>query len=163
MIEILIMTIVIAAIASINKGKQKNTEQDLPETDYVPERRTSSVYEILEELNRSRQPVPADDGRAHGPVIVPSRSPYKMVEVGIDRDNKKRSPSPPPLQRKFTEVSQPKTTYTSSKSSQKSTAGKSNALSHPIFKIENLTSKEITQRAIVIREIFGPPVSLRHF
>jgi hypothetical protein len=130
MIEILIMTIVIVAIASINKGKKKSAEEDLPQTNYNSERKTSSVYEIIEELNRSRRPVP---------------------------------PSPPPLQTKFTEVPQVKTTYASPKSSQKSTAGKSNALSHPIFKIENLTPNEITQRAIVIREILGPPVSLRDF
>lgn len=130
MIEILIMTIVIVAIASINKGKKKSTEQDLPQTTYNSERKTSSVYEIIEELNRSRHPVP---------------------------------PSPPPLQTKFTEVPQVRTTKSFSKSSHKPATGKTDALSHPIFKIENLTPNEITQRAIVIREVLGPPVSLRDF
>lgn len=167
MIELVFLFLVFGGIALVRTVREAaKLEQNRPRAGTTPDESSvdgKSIFDVLEEIRREREPVPElDDHEFDSPEGVHPKMRrwiypgQEVVRTQIPRPPPPSSPPAPVPPIVSNVLDKPEFPHGKYKKAYVNTG-----LSHPVFKMDGLTSSEMAQRAIVLREVLGPPVGLR--
>ena len=164
--ELVFLFIVFMGIALVRMAREAaKVEKNRPQAGGTPDESDmggKSLFDVLEELSREREPAPELDDHEFDPPdsVHPKMRRWVYPKRQDVRTQLPPSTSPPSPQVPVSPVVSVSNAPQLSRGKVHKVEGKA-GLSHPVFNMDGLTPGEIAQRAVVLREVLGPPVGLR--